>query len=472
MQYPSGMGMGMGSPQMSGYGGMQSPSLRPMGGGATVKKERKTTRDSPMNASRQPAGVPPPLYANPLASMEIPVETHSLPAARSKQPKKQQAAPPTSRIMSLPTAASYYDSADYTTVPYTAPPRYQSVIECGHVNRSNKRTHRLQSEFFGKEVDIYMAVNDPKRRILYRSSLLSELFMCATNQVGMYMARRRSVEDGIYQATTIRWKPAGRLGLKAGARRNGYFLTLEVCKSFGRHHRHHSQKGRRSRKRRLLTLENKLRNVQDMRAARDMREKAGEGVSNDEVAHNPDDKLAALMMLAETTSTDHELSADEEKTLEEVTLKERAELLAEEERERKLDLNLDRAVGEEEKNMLALIDNAHSDSEDELYEVELSLAALGNVQPLGTMPTNPQTLADMMAMPGMAEMMVPPMVPQAVNPAMPAGKSTKNVAGKSHKKGAGKRGAAAAPLPGAQTPPSLDDASSSLSPSLSPSKYL
>jgi hypothetical protein len=289
------------------------------------------------------------------------------------------------RAMSLPTAACYYDSADHSTVPYAAPPRYQTVIECGHVNKLSKRTHRLTSEFFGKEVDIYMAVNDPKRRILYRSSLLSELFMCATNQVGMYMARRRTIEDGIYQATTIRWKPAGRLGLKAGARRNGYFLTLEVCKSFGRHHRHHSQKSRRSRKRRLLMLENKLRDVQESRAAREVGlMKVGKGISNKE-AHDPDDKLAALLMLAETTSADQELSVDDqglsvddEKTLEEASLRERAELLAEEERERQFDANLDRLCGEEEREMLQQIDDVKPDTtEDELYEVELTLAALG-----------------------------------------------------------------------------------------------
>jgi hypothetical protein len=296
----------------------------------------------------------------------------------SKYSKINLPASRTSRVMSLPTAASYYNSADHSTVPYAAPPRYQTVIECGHVNKRSKRTHRLTSEFFGKEVDIYMAVNDPKRRILYRSSLLSELFLCATNQVGMYMARRRTIEDGIYQATTIRWKPAGRLGLKAGARRNGYFLTLEVCKSFGRHHRHHSQKNRRSRKRRLLMLENKLRDVQESRTARAAGvKKVGKGISNKE-AHDPDDKLAALLMLAETTSTDQELSVDEENTLEEASLRERAELLAEEERERQLDANLDRLCGEEEREMLQQSDDVKPDTtEDELYEVELTPAALG-----------------------------------------------------------------------------------------------
>jgi hypothetical protein len=347
---------------------------------------RQKGNGGPEEANVHQNFVSPSLYS-PQHMQMPPLEVMAAPGQSpdGKHAKYNQSAQPASRVMSLPTAASYYDSADYSTVPYAAPPRYQTVIECGHVNKLSKRTHRLTSEFFGKEVDIYMAVNDPKRRILYRSSLLSELFTCATNQVGMYMARRRTIEDGIYQATSIRWKPAGRLGLKAGARRNGYFLTLEVCKSFGRHHRHHSRKSRRSRKRRLLMLENKLRDVQESRTARAAGvKKVGKALSNKE-AHDPDDKLAALLMLAETTSADQGLSVDDqglsvddENTLEEASLRERAELLAEEERERQLDANLDRLCGEEEREMLLQIDDVKPGStEDELYEVELTLAALG-----------------------------------------------------------------------------------------------
>jgi hypothetical protein len=403
MRMPPGMAQSMGYPgggQIASQGqsqymsGMSGPSVQTHD--INVKKEKGEDSESSQhlaadNYSRQKGKdvqqqakgyqkIPKsPAYSQQLMQMHLdeamaapeqpPNHTHS---------KKDQPASPSSRAMSLPTAASYYESEEHSTVPYVAPPHYQTIIECGHVNKLSKRTHRLTSEFFGKEVDIYMAVNDPKRRILYRSSLLSELFMCATNQVGMYMARRRTIEDGIYQATTIRWKPAGRLGLKAGARRNGYFLTLEVCKSFGRHHRHHSQKCRRSRKRRLLMLENKLRDLEESRVARASGvQKVGKGISSKE-AHDPNDKLAALLMLAETTSPDQELSVDDEKTLEEASLRERAELLAEEDRDRRLDANLDRLFGEEEREMLQQIDDVKpGTSEDELYEVELTLAALG-----------------------------------------------------------------------------------------------
>jgi hypothetical protein len=54
----------------------------------------------------------------------------------------------------------------------------------------------------------------------------------------MYLARRRNVQDGIFQATTFRRKPPGRTGLKAG----GYFLTLEACKGFEEHFRQQAKK--------------------------------------------------------------------------------------------------------------------------------------------------------------------------------------------------------------------------------------
>ncbi len=74
------------------------------------------------------------------------------------------------------------------------------------------------------KVELYTAVSDPQQRTLYRASALADRFGCATNKVGMYLARRRHVQDGIFQATTFLQKPTGRSGLKAG----GYFLSLEV----------------------------------------------------------------------------------------------------------------------------------------------------------------------------------------------------------------------------------------------------
>jgi hypothetical protein len=90
-------------------------------------------------------------------------------------------------------------------------------------------------DFFGKEVEIYTSAGDPSHRHLYRASALAEKFGYATNKVGMYLARRRSANSGIFQATSFRAKPPGRTGLKAG----GYFLTMDACLDFETHFKQH-----------------------------------------------------------------------------------------------------------------------------------------------------------------------------------------------------------------------------------------
>lgn len=58
----------------------------------------------------------------------------------------------------------------------------------------------------------------------------------------MYLARRRTVFDGIYQATEFANKPNGKTGLKIG----GYFLTLDACLDFERHYWEHKGKSSRN----------------------------------------------------------------------------------------------------------------------------------------------------------------------------------------------------------------------------------
>ena len=106
-----------------------------------------------------------------------------------------------------------------------------SSIECGKLDANNVRFFYEMSTYFGKEMEIYTASIDPQKRILYRASVLADKFGCATNKVGMYLARRRQASDGLYQATNFLFKPMGRTGLKSG----GYFLSLEMCKAFERH---------------------------------------------------------------------------------------------------------------------------------------------------------------------------------------------------------------------------------------------
>ena len=80
-------------------------------------------------------------------------------------------------------------------------------------------------------MEYYAAISDPTRSTLYRVSTLAAKIDCATNKVGMYLARRKTGGGGIYQATGFLHKPPGRVGLKAG----GYFLSLAACREFEQH---------------------------------------------------------------------------------------------------------------------------------------------------------------------------------------------------------------------------------------------
>lgn len=124
------------------------------------------------------------------------------------------------------------------TAPGTKAHKFRSVIRCGVVDRHGNTQSNMHQAYFGREMDVYTAEVDPKRRPLVRASTLADKFSCATNKIGMYLARRRTVFDGIYQATEFANKPAGKTGLKIG----GYFLTLDACADFERHYWEHKQK--------------------------------------------------------------------------------------------------------------------------------------------------------------------------------------------------------------------------------------
>ena len=114
------------------------------------------------------------------------------------------------------------------------------VGQCGIIDPvTSTRQLSHHSSYFNKTVEVYTAVSDPSRRTLYRASALAEKFACATNKVGMYLARRRHCESGLWQSVGFRHKPSGRTGLKAG----GYFLSQEICESFQFHFQ--KQVGRR-----------------------------------------------------------------------------------------------------------------------------------------------------------------------------------------------------------------------------------
>ena len=109
----------------------------------------------------------------------------------------------------------------------------RSLIECGRWTSSGERIYSQFSPYFGKEVEIYTAVDDPANRILYKASQLSEKFGCATNKIGMFLSRLRGsgIQNGLFQATKIIFKPSDCMGMKSG----GYFISQEICEQFEKH---------------------------------------------------------------------------------------------------------------------------------------------------------------------------------------------------------------------------------------------
>jgi hypothetical protein len=127
-------------------------------------------------------------------------------------------------VPSLPSFSSYY--------PYSKPADYISMIDCGCINReTNSRITSIYIEYFGKEMDVYTADNDPQLRILFRGCALSEKFHCTTSKVGMYLQRRRGSNTGIFQAIGFRNKQERKVNVKA----KSYFLSIEACMEFEKH---------------------------------------------------------------------------------------------------------------------------------------------------------------------------------------------------------------------------------------------
>jgi hypothetical protein len=107
-----------------------------------------------------------------------------------------------------------------------------SVIECGRPAINGTRVFVEYVDFFGCEVDIFYAHEDPQKRVLYKASSLARKFSCATNKLAMYLSRHSRPDSGIFQATTFLWKPERCAGLKTGC----YLLSLAACKEYEAYH--------------------------------------------------------------------------------------------------------------------------------------------------------------------------------------------------------------------------------------------
>lgn len=84
-------------------------------------------------------------------------------------------------------------------------------------------------DFFGKEVCVFTASEDPLQRILYMAKDLAVQFSCSKNMLDMFLNRRkRNKNAGIFQATCIISKQQSRKDIRIG----GYFISIEVCREF------------------------------------------------------------------------------------------------------------------------------------------------------------------------------------------------------------------------------------------------
>jgi hypothetical protein len=107
----------------------------------------------------------------------------------------------------------------------------KSLIECGRdfetSNGSVVRQYEKYSSFFGRVVEVFFALEDPKRRELFRCQDLSKKFGIHTSRIGMHLHRRSNNLDGeVYQAIGFIRKQPSNIGLKVGS----YFVSEKGCR--------------------------------------------------------------------------------------------------------------------------------------------------------------------------------------------------------------------------------------------------
>lgn len=107
---------------------------------------------------------------------------------------------------------------------------YKSGIDCGFISENGTRQLTIHSDFFSRDVDVYVAYEDPKKQFLFRPSLIAQKLDCGTSPVGMFLLRNKKSMEGIYQATDFNFKPLKTSNIKVGA----YFVSLEVCREVER----------------------------------------------------------------------------------------------------------------------------------------------------------------------------------------------------------------------------------------------
>lgn len=106
-----------------------------------------------------------------------------------------------------------------------------SDIECGIALEDGSKIYKMWSDFFEKEVEVFIALSDDTRTISFRASDVAKKLGIPSNRVAMFLNRHKSKISGIYQSGSIFDKPAHTYGLKSGS----YFVTLQAAQEVEKH---------------------------------------------------------------------------------------------------------------------------------------------------------------------------------------------------------------------------------------------
>eukprot|EP00475_Leptophrys_vorax_P008546 TRINITY_DN1552_c0_g1_i9.p1 TRINITY_DN1552_c0_g1~~TRINITY_DN1552_c0_g1_i9.p1 ORF type:complete len:287 (+),score=60.80 TRINITY_DN1552_c0_g1_i9:32-862(+) len=106
----------------------------------------------------------------------------------------------------------------------------KGVIECGWIDADGNRVYKVHELFFGKEVEVFTALNDPFKRKLFKVSDLASRMGSSTNRISMTIIRKKNQLSGIFQASSFAHRPptnttSSGQKVKIGA----YFLSVDAC---------------------------------------------------------------------------------------------------------------------------------------------------------------------------------------------------------------------------------------------------
>jgi len=102
----------------------------------------------------------------------------------------------------------------------------QSVIQCGVSLDDCTYTFKLYSDYFDKEVELFYALNDPSKTVLYRTLEIASRIDMPTNRLSIFIKRHQRKLGLLFKSTGFVFKPPHTQGLKVGS----YFISIEAVR--------------------------------------------------------------------------------------------------------------------------------------------------------------------------------------------------------------------------------------------------